>query len=39
MIPKTDWRQQFESLTGIDPSRCEVCVQKALVWAKPLAPD
>jgi len=29
-ITKPDWRQQLESLTGMDPSRCEVCGQKAL---------
>ena len=27
-IPKTDWQQQLENLTGIDPQRCEVCGQK-----------
>jgi hypothetical protein len=28
--PKTDWRDRLQSLTGIDPLRCEVCGQKAL---------
>src|SRR5262249_47657998 len=37
-IPKPDWRQQLESLTGIDPSRCEVCGQKALRLVEELMP-
>ncbi|MEA2604819.1 MAG: hypothetical protein QOF89_5811 [Acidobacteriota bacterium] len=37
-IEKTDWREQLESLTGIDPMRCEVCGQKALHLVGELAP-
>ena len=37
-IEKTDWREQLESLTGIDPMRCEVCGQKALRLVGELAP-
>ena len=37
-IPKTDWRHRLENLTGIDPSRCEVCGQKALRLIEALVP-
>jgi hypothetical protein len=37
-IAKTDWQQQLESLTGIDPLRCKVCGQKALRLVEELAP-
>jgi hypothetical protein len=37
-IEKTDWQDQLESLTGIDPMRCEVCGQKALRLVGELAP-
>jgi hypothetical protein len=37
-VSKIDWRQQFESLTGIDPSRCEACGQKALRLVEKLQP-
>jgi putative transposase/transposase-like zinc-binding protein len=28
--PKTDWRERLQRLTGIDPTRCEVCGDKAM---------
>jgi len=36
--PKTDWRDQLQSLTGIDAPRCEVCGQKALCLVGEVAP-
>src|SRR4051794_18908019 len=30
--PKTDWRDRLQSLTGIDPLKCEVCGQKTYAW-------
>lgn len=36
--PKTDWRDRLQSLTGIDPMRCEVCGQKALRLIGEVAP-
>ncbi|HEX3526329.1 MAG TPA: IS91 family transposase [Thermoanaerobaculia bacterium] len=35
---KTDWRDRLQSLTGIDPLRCEVCGQKALRLIGEVAP-
>ncbi len=37
-VQKTDWQQQLESLTGLDPRRCEACGQKALRLVGELAP-
>jgi hypothetical protein len=28
--PKTAWRERLQSFTGIDPTRCEVCGEKAV---------
>lgn len=28
--PKTDWHERLQRLTGIDPTRCEVCGEKAM---------
>jgi hypothetical protein len=36
--PKTDWRDRLQSLTGIDPMRCEICGQKALRRVGEVAP-
>jgi len=36
--PKTDWCDRLQSLTGIDPRRCEVCGQKALRLVGEVAP-
>ena len=36
--PKTDWCDRLQSLTGIDPMRCEVCGQKALRLIGEVAP-
>ena len=36
--PKTDWSDRLQSLTGIDPLRCEVCGQKALRLVGEVAP-
>jgi hypothetical protein len=35
---KMDWRDRLQSLTGIDPMRCEVCGQKALRLVETMAP-
>jgi hypothetical protein len=37
-VRKMDWRERLQSLTGIDPMRCEVCGQKALRLVETLAP-
>jgi hypothetical protein len=37
-VAKTDWRQQLESLTGVNPMKCEVCGQPALRLFGELAP-
>jgi hypothetical protein len=37
-VQKMDWRERLESLTGIDPMRCEVCGQKALRLVETMAP-
>ena len=36
--PKADWRERLQSLTGIDPTRCEACGQKAVRRIGELAP-
>src|SRR3954447_22852741 len=36
--PKSDWRDRLQTLTGIDPTRCEVCGQKALRLVGEVAP-
>ena len=36
---KTNWRELYQKLTGLDPSQCEVCGQKALRLAQELAPS
>jgi hypothetical protein len=36
--PPTDWQQRLQNLTGIDPTRCEVCGQNALRLVGELAP-
>jgi hypothetical protein len=35
---KMDWNDRLQSLTGIDPMRCEVCGQKALRLVETVAP-
>jgi Putative transposase len=35
---KMDWRGLYQKLTGLDPSQCEVCGQKALRLAQELSP-
>ena len=35
---KMDWRELYQKLTGLDPSQCEVCGQKALRLAQELSP-
>jgi putative transposase len=35
--PKTDWRDRLQRLTGIDPTRCEVCGEKAMRLVSELA--
>ncbi len=37
-LTKSDWQSLLQSLTGIDPLRCEVCGQKALRLIEELAP-
>lgn len=37
-VEKTDWRELYQKLTGLDPSQCEVCGQKALRLARELSP-
>lgn len=35
---KTDWRDRLQSLTDVDPMRCQVCGQKALRQVGQVAP-
>lgn len=37
-VAKTAWRELYQKLTGLDPSQCEVCGQKALRLAQELSP-
>src|SRR5215210_2003948 len=37
-VEKMDWRELYQKLTGLDPSQCEVCGQKALRLAQELSP-
>lgn len=37
-LPNQDWQELLERLTGIDPSRCDLCGQKALRLVEELAP-
>jgi hypothetical protein len=37
-LTKSDWQSLLQSLTGVDPVRCEVCGQKALRLVEDLAP-
>src|SRR4029079_1617858 len=37
-LEKTDWRELYQKLTGLDPDQCEVCGQKALRLARELSP-
>jgi hypothetical protein len=37
-LTKSDWQSLLQSLTGVDPLRCEVCGQKALRLVEELAP-
>jgi hypothetical protein len=30
-VEKSDWRELYQKLTGLDPNQCEVCGQKACV--------
>ena len=35
---KRNWQSLLQSLTGVDPMRCEVCGQNALHWIGELKP-
>jgi hypothetical protein len=37
-LTKSDWQSLLQSLTGVDPLRCEICGQKALRLVEELAP-
>jgi hypothetical protein len=37
-LTKSDWQSLFQSLTGLDPMRCEVCGHNALRLVGELAP-
>jgi hypothetical protein len=37
-LTRCDWQSLLQSLTGIDPMRCEVCGQNALHWIGELKP-
>jgi putative transposase/transposase-like zinc-binding protein len=37
-VQKMGWQDRLQSLTGIDPMRCEVCGQKALRLVETMAP-
>jgi hypothetical protein len=38
-LTKSDWQSLLQSLTGVDPMRCEVCGQNALHLVEELAPE
>ena len=37
-LTRSDWQSLLQSLTGVDPMRCEVCGQNALHWIGELKP-
>ena len=37
-LTRADWQSLLQSLTGIDPMRCEICGQNALHWIGELKP-